>query len=69
MWETTNLVVAYDTPLQQLEALKVRLRAYMADNSREWGGCEVYIDNVRALYEIPHEAHSTDTSATDELSE
>lgn len=39
-----------DTPLPQIELLKTKLRAFMAnpDNSREWGspGCEVWIDKV-----------------------
>ncbi|KAF8323535.1 uncharacterized protein EI90DRAFT_3076953 [Cantharellus anzutake] len=52
MWETTNLMVAYDTPLQQLETFKLGLRTYMAENSREWGGCEVYIDKMEFQNEI-----------------
>lgn len=37
MWETTTLGVGYDTPMEVIEQLKVRLRKFMAENSREWG--------------------------------
>ncbi|KDQ19570.1 hypothetical protein BOTBODRAFT_126457 [Botryobasidium botryosum FD-172 SS1] len=48
MWETTKLMIAYDTPLEVIEQLRSRLRAYMAENNREWGtpGCEVNIDKM-----------------------
>ncbi|KAF8749107.1 Mechanosensitive ion channel [Rhizoctonia solani] len=38
MWETTDLQVSYDTPLEVLEKLRQRLKQYVAANSREWGG-------------------------------
>ena len=44
MWETTTLMVSYNTPLQTIEQLKMRLRAWMAENSREWG-CEFTFRN------------------------
>ncbi|QRV74331.1 transporter, small conductance mechanosensitive ion channel (MscS) family protein [Ceratobasidium sp. AG-Ba] len=47
MWETTDLQVGYDTPLEVLEKLRQRLKQYVAANSREWGGgCEINIDKM-----------------------
>ncbi|KAG9085573.1 hypothetical protein FS749_004321 [Ceratobasidium sp. UAMH 11750] len=47
MWETTDLQVGYDTPLEVLEKLRQRLKKYVAANSREWGGgCEINIDKM-----------------------
>ncbi|KAG8692515.1 hypothetical protein FRC09_011152, partial [Ceratobasidium sp. 395] len=47
MWETTDLQVGYDTPLEILEQLRQRLKKYVAANSREWGGgCEINIDKM-----------------------
>lgn len=49
MWESTNLQIGYETPLDIIEQLKVRLRQYMAENNREWGspGVEIWIDNMK----------------------
>ncbi|CAE6480680.1 hypothetical protein ACGC1H_003511 [Rhizoctonia solani] len=47
MWETTDLQVGYDTPLEVLEKLRQRLKQYVAANSREWGGgCEINISKM-----------------------
>ncbi|KAL1747916.1 Mechanosensitive ion channel-domain-containing protein [Schizophyllum fasciatum] len=46
LWETTTLMVAYTTPMESVELLKQRIRAYMAANSREWNGSDVYIDKM-----------------------
>ncbi|KAG8682823.1 hypothetical protein FRC11_014348, partial [Ceratobasidium sp. 423] len=47
MWETTDLQVSYDTPLEILEKLRQRLKQYVAGNSREWGGgCEININKM-----------------------
>ncbi|CUA74641.1 Mechanosensitive ion channel protein 9 [Rhizoctonia solani] len=47
MWETTDLQVSYDTPLEVLEKLRQRLKQYVAANSREWGGgCEININKM-----------------------
>ena len=46
LWETTTLMVAYTTPMESVEILKQRIRAYMAANSREWNGSDVYIDKM-----------------------
>ncbi|KAJ7767461.1 Mechanosensitive ion channel-domain-containing protein [Mycena maculata] len=46
MWETMNLTVAYDTPLEVLEELRLRLNAYVAANNREWSNCGLNIDKM-----------------------
>ncbi|KAH7327668.1 Mechanosensitive ion channel-domain-containing protein [Rhizoctonia solani] len=47
MWETTDLQVGYDTPLEIIEKLRQRLKQYVANNSREWGGgCEININKM-----------------------
>ncbi len=35
-WETTNLVVSYDTPMDVIELLKTKIATYINTNSREW---------------------------------
>ncbi|KAG8984674.1 hypothetical protein FRB90_005179 [Tulasnella sp. 427] len=49
MWESTNLQIGYETPLEIIEQLKVRLRQYMAENNREWAspGVEIWIDSMK----------------------
>ncbi|KAI0629228.1 Mechanosensitive ion channel-domain-containing protein [Trametes polyzona] len=46
MWETTTLMVAYDTPLEVIEQLRIRLQAYVNTNNREWSGVAVNIDKM-----------------------
>ncbi|KAJ6581336.1 Mechanosensitive ion channel-domain-containing protein [Mycena capillaripes] len=46
MWETTNLMVSYNTPLEVLEELRVRINAYVSANSREWSNCALNIDKM-----------------------
>jgi small-conductance mechanosensitive channel len=46
MWETTTLMVSYDTPLEIIETLRQRLKQYVANNSREWSACEINIDKM-----------------------
>jgi hypothetical protein len=45
-WETTELQIAYDTPLQLIEALRQRINAYIQENSREWSNCNLRIDRM-----------------------
>lgn len=45
-WETTNLMVSYNTPLDVLEELKNRLRLYITENNREWAGFDFNIDKM-----------------------
>ncbi|KAG8870189.1 hypothetical protein FRB98_001798, partial [Tulasnella sp. 332] len=53
-WETTTLQIGYNTPMEVVEQLKVKLRQYMAEHSREWGtpGVEVWIDSMKFQNEI-----------------
>ncbi|KAG9007169.1 hypothetical protein FRB94_014552 [Tulasnella sp. JGI-2019a] len=53
-WETTALNISYNTPIEVVEQLKVKLRQYMSEHSREWGtpGVEVWIDNMKFQNEI-----------------
>jgi hypothetical protein len=46
MWESTTLMIAYNTPLELVEQLKSRIQAYIAANNREWSGCGVNIDKM-----------------------
>ncbi|KAF7356734.1 Calcium channel [Mycena venus] len=46
MWETTTLMVSYNTPLEVLEELRVRINAYVAANNREWSNCALNIDKM-----------------------
>ncbi|KAL7280810.1 hypothetical protein ACG7TL_005754 [Trametes sanguinea] len=46
MWETTTLMVAYDTPLETIEQLRLRLQAYVNANNREWSGVLLNIDKM-----------------------
>ncbi|MBW0515515.1 hypothetical protein O181_055230 [Austropuccinia psidii MF-1] len=45
MWETTNVMVGFDTPLEALHEFRARLRQYVTDHPREWqGGLDVNIE-------------------------
>ncbi|KAI0763775.1 Mechanosensitive ion channel-domain-containing protein [Trametes elegans] len=46
MWESTTLMVAYDTPLDVIEQLRIRLQAYVAANNREFSSVLVNIDKM-----------------------
>ena len=45
-WESTNLVISYDTPLSLVEQLRSRISQYISDNSREWNNSAVWIDKM-----------------------
>ncbi|CAH7686130.1 hypothetical protein PPACK8108_LOCUS20739 [Phakopsora pachyrhizi] len=48
MWETTNVMVSFDTPLEVLQEFRNKLRQYVSENSREWkGGLDVNIDFMK----------------------
>lgn len=54
-WESTNLMCSYDTPLDVIEQLRVRLGAYVQENSRDWSNVTVNIDKMEyqnAIYLI-----------------
>lgn len=46
-WETTNLIVSYNTPLEIIEQLKLRLRQYINENNRDWAGFDMNIDKMQ----------------------
>jgi len=46
MWESTNLIIAYDTPLEAIEQLRSRIVDYVNANGREWSGCSLNIDKM-----------------------
>ena len=45
-WETTNITVSYDTPLEVIETLQSRLRHYVQQNNREWSNMALNIDTM-----------------------
>ncbi|CDZ97984.1 Predicted mechanosensitive ion channel [Phaffia rhodozyma] len=47
MWEVISIQIAYDTPLEVIEDLNVRVKQYLMDNNREWGGShQLNINNI-----------------------
>ncbi|KIY63075.1 hypothetical protein CYLTODRAFT_360517 [Cylindrobasidium torrendii FP15055 ss-10] len=46
MWETTTLMVSYNTPLERIEQLKQRIKQYIAENPRDWSGMDLNIDKM-----------------------
>jgi len=46
MWESTNLTISYNTPLEIIEQLKSRLQQYIDDNNRDWMGFNLNIDKI-----------------------
>jgi hypothetical protein len=45
-WESTTLTVAYDTSMEVIESLKVKINIYVSSNSREWSGFTLNIDKM-----------------------
>ena len=45
-WETTTLTVAYDTSMEVIESLKIKINTYINNNSREWSGFTLNIDKM-----------------------
>ncbi|KAJ7050498.1 Mechanosensitive ion channel-domain-containing protein [Mycena amicta] len=66
MWETTNLVVAYTTPLEVLEELRSSISAYVAANNREWSNSALNIDKmeyqnaIHLVVAMEHRSHWQD---------
>ncbi|KAF9047322.1 Mechanosensitive ion channel-domain-containing protein [Panaeolus papilionaceus] len=46
MWETTNLNISYNTPIEVIEELKSKIVSYINTNSREWSNCALNIDSL-----------------------
>lgn len=38
MWETTNIQIGYDTPLDLISELRSKVRQFVNENNREWAG-------------------------------
>jgi hypothetical protein len=51
-WETTDLTVGYNTPLDQIETLRQRLKTYVVNNNREWSNVDIHIDKMPYQNEI-----------------
>ena len=47
MWETTEIQIAYDTPLEVIEKLRQSLATYIQENSREWSNTNMNIDTIQ----------------------
>lgn len=45
-WESTTLTVAYETSMEAIESLKVKINTYVSTNSREWSGFTLNIDKM-----------------------
>lgn len=39
-------MVSYNTPMEVIEELKVRITAYINENNREWSACNLHIDKM-----------------------
>ncbi|KAJ3731772.1 Mechanosensitive ion channel-domain-containing protein [Lentinula guzmanii] len=52
MAETTELEVAYDTPLEVIEELRMRIIQYANDNNREWASAALNIDKMEYMNAI-----------------
>lgn len=46
MWETTEIMVSYDTPLDVIDTIRARVDQYVQQNSREWSGSNLNIDKM-----------------------
>ncbi|KAJ3517249.1 hypothetical protein NMY22_g14005 [Coprinellus aureogranulatus] len=46
MWETTNLMISYNTPMELVEQLRQKLDEYITANSREWSNFALNIDKM-----------------------
>jgi hypothetical protein len=45
-WETTEIMVSYDTPLDVIDTIRARVDQYVQQNSREWSGSNLNIDKM-----------------------
>ncbi|KAI0788812.1 Mechanosensitive ion channel-domain-containing protein [Abortiporus biennis] len=46
MWESTTIMIAYDTPLDVIEQLRIRLQGYVSQNDHEFSNVGVNIDKM-----------------------
>ncbi|KIY69051.1 hypothetical protein CYLTODRAFT_350366 [Cylindrobasidium torrendii FP15055 ss-10] len=45
-WETTNIQIAYNTPLDVFEEIRSRIKTYVTENNRDWSGMDFNIDKM-----------------------
>lgn len=45
-WETTTLMVSYNTPIEVIEHLRLKIGEYISANSREWSNSALWIDKM-----------------------
>lgn len=38
MWETTNIQIGYETPLELISELRTKMRQFVNENNRDWAG-------------------------------
>lgn len=46
MWETTTLMISYNTSIEAIEQLRVKIDSYINANNREWSGFALNIDKM-----------------------
>ncbi|KXN90176.1 hypothetical protein AN958_04666 [Leucoagaricus sp. SymC.cos] len=46
MWESTTLTVSYNTPIEVIEQLRLKIGSYIAANNREWSDFGLNIDKM-----------------------
>lgn len=46
MWESTNLMVSYNTPMEAVDQLRSKINTYVNENNREWSGFGLNIDKM-----------------------
>lgn len=51
-WETTELVVSFNTPMELIEQLKQRIQAYITANNREWSDSALNIDKMDYMNDL-----------------
>ncbi|KII85753.1 hypothetical protein PLICRDRAFT_44145 [Plicaturopsis crispa FD-325 SS-3] len=52
MTETTELIIAYNTPLEIIDQLRTRIDAYVQANNREWSSSALNIDSMEFQNDI-----------------
>jgi hypothetical protein len=45
-WESTNIMVSYNTPMEVIEQLRSKIASYVAQNSRDWRDAALQIDKM-----------------------
>ena len=45
-FETTTLMISYDTPIEVIEQLRMKIGSYITANNREWSSFGLNIDKM-----------------------